>query len=347
MKPKKIFEIPFPNAAHDEKYYVETFEPFVAKYKDWIHDIYFTYTLKGSGDAMGGSNYSANKFVLKKSLELKEKYNIKICPTINNVFEYPSIELGKKFLDGISRLIAMGVDMIQVPFVHWMMIFNLKDRFPEVLFKDTVLQRTYTAQDVWLKAMRGFDIINIDRNLMRDEDTLKRIKKAKNKFLKQYGRDFKVVLLANETCRGKCEIMDEHYMWNAFNNAKTGYFQDPISFKSCSQWFLELEERLKTTNFIPLKEEYDRLLQYVDIIKLHGRGDLPLWEHSMKIIEDYVQGKEIIGVNEKDNLKELAKYPDLMKKFAKVVKNCKIECWDCNACKVFADKIKERILKEE
>jgi len=344
LKPRKIFEIPFTSAANDEDFYNEVFEPFVAKYKDWIHDIYFTYqTDVFDNDAMGGNAYSKNKHVIRKMLSIKDKYNISVCPTFNNVFVSPDAWRMKEFEYLLSRLIAMGIDMIQVPFTHWMMLGEYKARYPEIQFKDTVLQRRYFAQDLWQQGEAGYDITNVDRNVMRDEDTLKRIKKMKTKFKKKFGRELKVSLLANETCKGRCNIMDEHYMWNAKSDDNDeGYFNNIISVKSCSLWFQYESDRLRTSNFIPLRSEYDRYLEYIDVIKLHGRADLPLFEGSMRIIEDYASGKEFVGVDG-SNFEYLVKQPKLLKQFLKVTKNCKFECWDCGLCDIIVEKYDERI----
>jgi len=343
IKPKKIFEIPFPSVASDEKYYNEVFEPFVEKYKDWIHDIYFTYqTSVFDSDAMGGKNFSSNKFVVRKAIQLKEKYGIHVCPTFNNIFVSADMERMKEFEKLLSRLIGMGIDMIQVPFTHWMSLGEYKSRHPNILFKDTVLQRRYFAQDLWQQGEAGYDITNVDRNVMRDEDTLKRIKKMKDKFKKKFNRKLEVVLLANETCKGRCPIMDEHYEWNAKNSGE-GYFQDLISAKSCSLWFQYEGDRLRTSNFIPLRSEYDRLLQYVDVIKLHGRADEPLWNSSMRIVEDYVAGKDEIGV-EGSGFEFLMKQPKLLKPFLAKTKNCKFECWDCGLCDIIVKKYDKGII---
>ena len=345
MEPRKIFEIPFPAEAIKDEYYEKEFEPFVAKYKDWIHDIYFTYVPKGVGDVMGQqSRRKESKIILRRVLDLKDKYGVSICPTFNNIYEQPTYELGKSYDEAINRLVAMGVDIIQVPYVHWIKEWKYKEKFPDVRFKDTVLQRTYFPQEVWLKAESGFDIINIDRNVLRNEDNLKKLVEMKAKFKKEHGRDIEIVILANEKCRGYCEVMDEHYRLNSVMNHS--YFQDPMGCQSCSLWFQKLEQRLKTTDMIPVRSEYDRMLGYVDFIKMHGRSDLPLWESSVDIIEDYVAGKDTIGTKE-TNFKELLDYPDLLKTFINVTKNCKIECWDCGVCDKIADKIIERELEKE
>jgi len=348
LKPKKIFEIPFPSAANDDEYFKEVFEPFVAKYKDWIHDIYFTYqTDIFDSDAMGGSAYSKNKYVVRKALLIKQKYGISVCPTFNNVFVSPDSWRMKEFEHLLSRLIAMGVDMIQVPFTHWMLLGEYKAKYPEIQFKDTVLQRRYFAQDLWQQGEAGYDITNVDRNVMRDEDTLKKIKKMKANFKKQFGRELKVSLLANETCKGRCPIMDEHYIWNAKSeeSKNEGYFNNLISSKSCSLWFQYESDRLRTSNFIPLKSEYDRFLEYVDIIKLHGRADLPLFEGSMRIVEDYVSGKERVGV-EGSNFEYLIEQPKLLDVFLKKTKNCKFECWSCGLCDMIVNQYDEEKIKE-
>ena len=337
MEPKKIFEIPFPLVAHNEEYFKETYEPFVAKYKDWIHDIYFTYTIDGVGDAMGGSDFSDNKYVIKKVLYLKDKYGVSICPTYNNIFQAPTEELSRAFERALDRFISWGVDIIQVPFVHWLMAYEYHNKYSNLKFKDTVLQRTDTAQDVWLKAKAGFDFINIDRNLLRNEDRLKEIKRAVDKFKIEYGKDIKIVILANELCRGKCELMDEHYMYN-INNSSKSYFTDYISCKSCKEWFGGLNERLKITNIMPIKSEFDRLSQYVDVFKMHGRSDEPLWNDTMEIIENYVKGKDVFQLTN-NPFQELLSDKSALNQFTQKVRNCKLECWECGYCEELADKI--------
>ena len=67
------------------------------------------------------------------------------------------------------------------------------------------------AAEIVNLAKRGFNYINLDRDLMRDTDTLKRLVEAKTWIKKNLGKDIHYSLLANEGCLGNCPMMVEHF----------------------------------------------------------------------------------------------------------------------------------------
>ena len=105
----------------------------------------------------------------------------------------------------------------------------MQKEFPELKIKNTILRNVTKANEVVALAEVGFHYINLDRDLMRDREALKKIKKAKE-FCASIGKPVELSLLTNEGCWGGCPMMDEHYH---FNNTRTEqipqYFNDPIS----------------------------------------------------------------------------------------------------------------------
>jgi hypothetical protein len=155
------------------------------------------------------------------------------------------------------------------------------------------------------------------------------------------GVDVKYSLLANEGCWGNCPVQDEHFLYNNTRNKgnQPTYFQTDISYFSCPKW----EEQdpayhWRIANFPPFKDEWDRLLTYIDVIKMHGRESVSRLFETLKIIEKFANNEQILytdfEVFIKDN-KFAQKRIDVWKT---TIRNCKFDCWDCNVC----DKIVEK-----
>jgi len=346
---KKIFSLPLGNIALEDNFFTDTYEPVLKKYKDYISDIYFTYKTEiFGGDAMSNNLKIENRIILEKVQYIQDKYNIECCPTFNNVFLEITPQMMSDFLKLVSKLSAIGIKQIQVPYQHIMRILKLKQKFPDIKFKNSVLQNVHTLQHVYLAAEAGYEIINIDRNIMRNEKELKKIPKLKENIKEKFGLDIKIVLLANETCLGHCPIMDEHYAYNALSRNSIPYFGNEIlSCESCSKWFNDIANVLRIANFLPEKEYYDRLLQYIDIIKLHGRSDMPLLKSSLNIVKDYCEGNKYVDM-ENSEFKYLYKYADDddIKTYKKIIKNCYFQCWNCGYCDKIGEKITKRMNDE-
>ena len=203
---------------------------------------------------------------------------------------------------------------------------QVKHEFPDLFVKNTILRNVSEARDVAHLAEAGFDYVNLDRDLMRDHDRLREIKKVKDKY------NVKISLLANEGCLGGCPVMDEHFQ---FNNTRTGtqYFNDPISRVSCPQWDTQDKAiALKTANFPPWKEDWIELLQYVDTIKMHGRESPQRLFETMNIIKRFASGNEILFDTFNDYLEETNLKDKPINAWREKIKTCKFDCWDCNYC---------------
>jgi hypothetical protein len=206
---------------------------------------------------------------------------------------------------------------------------QIKKAFPELFVKNTILRNVSEPRDIEKLAKAGFDYINLDRDLMRDHEKLKRFKKAKQ----QYG--VKLSLLANEGCYGGCIMMDEHYQ---FNNTRTDgpqYFNDPISRVSCPKWDHEdFAVSLKTANFPPWREDWQEFIDDlgIDVIKMHGRESHTRLKETMDIVRRYANNEEILFDSFNDFIEETNMVDKPITVWRNKIKNCKFDCWDCGYC---------------
>ena len=88
--------------------------------------------------------------------------------------------------------------------------------------------------------------------------------------------------------------------------------------------------QLRVANMPLWREDFEEILEYVQILKLHGRSELALLYDSMRIVRDYAVGHPTIG--------DVARiHPDrydahVLDVWRAHTKNCKFECWDCRVC---------------
>ena len=196
-----------------------------------------------------------------------------------------------------KKLYDKGVRIVTIPHTLWMLTGRFQKEYPDVLIKNTILRNTQRANEVIKQVEAGFHYINFDRDLMRDEDTLKRMQDVKKYCKEKLGVNVKYSLLANEGCWGNCPVQDEHFLYN--NTRSKGnqptYFQTDISYFSCPKW----EEQdpayhWRIANFPPFKDEWDRLLTYIDVIKMHGRESVSRLFETLKIIEKFANNEQIL-----------------------------------------------------
>ena len=88
----------------------------------------------------------------------------------------------------------------------------------------------------------------------------------------------------------------------------------------------------RIANFPPWKEEWDRLLKYVDVIKMHGRESVNRLFETMNIISRYKQGKEILFPEYEEHIKLNNFAQKRIDVWRETIKTCKFDCWDCNVC---------------
>lgn len=321
------------------------FLQFVTTYKDYIADIYFTSRIAPfDQDAMGDVfilHEEDSRYSIDAALHIQKTTGITVSATFNNVTVPPTQRNLDKFIKNFKPLYDAGIRSATIPHTHWVSTGKIQAEFPELFIKNTILREVTQANEVVGLAKAGFHYVNLDRDLMRDRDSLLKIMKAKA-YCESIGKPVKISLLANEGCAGGCPVMTEHYEYNC-NRTKDDpqYFNSPIARVSCQKWDAEDPAiMLKTANFTPWKEDWDELLDLgIDTIKMHGRESIARLYESMRIIDKYSKNAEILF----DDFEEYLEDTNLIEKpinaWRKIIKNCKFDCWDCNFCdKVYESK---------
>lgn len=329
-----MFSIPINQKLTEPQF--NEFYAFCAKNKDIIYDLYFTSRMPPfTQDAMGDiivlqqDAYSA----IEAALHIQTTLGIRVSATFNNIKVPPTQKNLDLFILNFKQLYDAGIRSATIPHTHWVASGQIQKAFPELLIKNTILRNVSRPNEIAVLAQAGFHYINLDRDLMRDRDALIECRRAADKY------KVKLSLLGNEGCVGNCSMMDEHF---EFNNSRTegpAYFHDPISRVSCPKWSVtDPSTPLKTANIPPWREDWIELLQYVDVFKMHGRESINQIFDTMKIVENYVAGKEILFDEFKDYINDTNLVDRPIDAWRKIIKNCKFNCWDCNFC----DKVYEK-----
>lgn len=331
-----IFSLPFTKEIYQNETLTQSFGVFVEQHKALIHDVYFSLFVKPfTGDAMGEElDYDTQIRILQDMLSLQRSTGVMVSGTLNGIHISHCKENLDLFVNQFRPLYEAGLRSLTLPHTHWMRSGEIKKHFPELFVKNTVLRRVGNAQEFWDCAQAGFDYVNLDRNLMRDERSLRDIKRAQSKFREQAGKYVKISILANEGCGGWCPLMDEHYVYNIARLTtpnKTSYAQCTLS-AGCPQLDRSQAMLLKRANIPPFREDYQRLLQYVDVFKLHGRISVPLLLQSMEIIQNYANGAAVTNPSPW----YFPAFTDIpaekLKTWRKHIRNCRFQCWDCSVC---------------
>jgi len=333
-----MFSIPYNPKLNQSQF--NEFIQFIKRHRNLIYDVYFTCRIAPfEQDAMGDVFINDPQDLIENALYIQNETGVKVSATFNNLEVRPDQTNLDLWIENFKPLYERGVRSCTLPHTHWVLTGKIQKEFPELLIKNTILRNLNNAGQVAKAAESGFHYINIDRALMRDTDTLERIRQVKEK----YG--VRIALLANEGCLGNCPVMDEHFQFN--NTRKDGpqYFTDPISRISCPKWdVLEPASSLKSATLPPWREDWEEMFKYVDVLKMHGRESVIQMYSTMDIIERYSRGEEILfdEFNEYINDKNLAGKP--IQAWRQFIKNCKFDCWDCNKCdKLFEAKNKSHI----
>ena len=339
---RKIFSIPLNPKLTGEQF--DIFYNWLAKNKDWISDVYFTSRIKPFvQDAMGDIIIleEDQRSAIETALAIQQHLGIAISATFNNI-EIPATQQNlDTFIFSFKPLYDAGVRIATIPHSHWMATGQIKAAFPELFVKNTILRDVRTAVEIVNLAKYGFDYINLDRDLMRDRDTLVRLKEAKDWIKLNLGKDIQYSLLANEGCLGACPMMVEHFQ---YNNTRSGdqpqYFNDSISRVSCPKW--EVQDPavyLKTANLPVWKSDWEEFLDDlgIDVFKMHGRENYERLEETMMIVDRWVAGEEILHENFENFVEETNLKGKPITIWREKIKNCKFDCWECQYC----DRIEE------
>jgi hypothetical protein len=328
-----MFSIPINPKLTPEEF--QKFYQFCKDHKSVIYDLYFTCRMPPFvQDAMGDVFDISDTAPIEAALYMRDSLGIKISATFNNIIVRPSQENLDLWVHNFRQLYDAGVRSATIPHTHWVATGQIQKAFPELEIKNTILRNVTTAAEVASLAKFGFHYINIERDLMRDRDSLEKIRRAADR----YG--VKIALLGNEGCLGGCAMMDEHFQ---FNNTRFGevpqYFNDPISRVSCSRWDVtDPSVPLKTANIPPWREDWVDLQQYVDVFKMHGREAPTRLFETMDIVSRFARGEEILFDTFEDYLVETNLQNRPILAWREKIKNCKFDCWECNFCDTIYDK---------
>tara|TARA_B100001029_G_scaffold157880_1_gene144167 strand:+ start:8801 stop:10558 length:1758 start_codon:yes stop_codon:yes gene_type:complete len=340
QKRKSVFSLPI-NPKIDSKYAETVFVPWLKRYKDYIYDLYFTcrmppFTQDSMGDVFQGD---VRQLYYNAKAISEDAGNIPLSATFNNIYVRPDIEQLDLFVKNFGQLYDLGVKTVTLPHTSWLSTGIIQKEFPELKIKNTILRNVTKPNEIVALAKVGFHYINLDRDLMRDREALKKIKKAKE-YCAEIGKPVELSLLANEGCWGGCSMMDEHYHFNNTRTEQTPqYFNDPISTHSCSLWDIEDNSHaLKAANLPPWREDWEEFLDLgIDVFKMHGRENGMKLMESMQMIEAWASEHELVTGDFKEYMEDL-KIPDSpIALWREKIKTCGFECWDCNYCEAVVD----------
>jgi len=328
-KTNKIFSLPL-NPFLEEKDFNEKIAPAIMINKDYIFDFYATIRIPPfDNDAMGGT-FINDEALIEQALFYQEVFKIPVTCTFNNKYISPSLENMKIFIENFRPLYEKGLKRIILPFQHWLMTGEIQKEFPDLYIKNTILNEISNPQDIY-NAAKYYDFIYVDRNVMRDLDTLEMYPELKKKIKKDFNKDIVLSLLLNETCLGRCPIQQEHYSFNSSRKDEKPYFSNPISVKSCTIWRQQDPAYyLKVSDMVPLRSELERFKKYFEVFKLHGRDSIKQLETSLVMIDNYRCGNDLLPARVQW-FKNLTKD---FNKFLQDTKNCNFQCWNCNKCDI-------------
>jgi hypothetical protein len=331
---KQQFSLPlYPDL--DPDYMENDLLPFLQTNKELIYDIYFTSRIPPFDQDAMGTVFSDDDLgtLIGNALVLQEETGIPISAVFNNKFISPNKQNMEMFIKYFSFLYDQGVRSATIPFTSWLMFGEIQKAFPELYIKNTVLWALDRPREVYDAFKAGFDYVNVDRNMLRDQKGLKEIHEARLKAQDDFGKEFKLSILYNESCVGNCPIQEEHYLYNT-NNTKE---KQPIFFKSdmnkisCVQWEKEDKSYLLKKSNVVYDENFMEGLKYIDVFKLHGRENRMVFENSLGIIEHYRLDKQLF-----DDFHRFWESKGIDKsrwnEWIETIKDCQFNCWKCDLC---------------
>ena len=328
------FSLPL-NTKLPEDFVVNQFIPFLKEHKEYIYDIYFTCRMPPfTQDAMGDVIDGDIRETTLNALFVSQETGVPLSATFNNIQVSPTQENLDIFIENFRFLYDNGVRIVTLPHTTWMLTGQIQREFPELKVKNTILREVTRPNEIVNLAKAGFYYINLDRDLMRDRDSLLRIKKAKE-YCASIGKPVKISLLSNEWCWGGCPIMPEHYHYNMVREKDDPqYFNDSISRVSCSTWDeKDPAASLKAATISPWREDWEEFIDLgIDVFKMHGRENAMRLYESMSIINRWKTNEELLHPQFNEYIEDVSLEERPIDIWREKIKNCKFDCWDCNYC---------------
>ena len=325
----------------------ETFIPFVKKYKHLIYDLYFTCRMPPFlQDAMGDVFVGDMRSTTWNAGYISRETGIPLSATFNSIWVLPTQKNLDEWIKNFSGLYESGIRTVTLPHTSWMLTGQIQKAFPELKVKNTILREVTKANEVIELAKAGFYYINLDRDLMRDHDQLRRLKEAKE-YCASIGKPVMFSMLTNEGCWGGCPIMPEHYHYNASRTPDNPqYFNDSISRVSCSAWDeKDPAASLKAANLPPWKKDWEEMEELgIDVFKMHGRENTMRLMESMDIIKRWDNDEEMLFPEFTEYIEDISLKEKPIDVWREKIKTCKFDCWDCGYCNTV---VESRFKKEE
>ena len=341
-----IFSLPI-NPKLSEEFVEETLIPFLKDHKHLIFDLYFTCRMPPFiQDAMGDTFIGDIRDTTFNALYISEQTGIPLSATFNNIQVIPNQQNLDTWINNFKGLYERGVKIVTLPHTTWMLTGQIQKAFPDLYVKNTILREVTKANEVVELAKAGFSYVNLDRDLMRDHNQLRELKRAKE-YCASIGLPVKFSMLTNEGCWGGCPIMPEHYHYNSTRNPDSPqYFNDSISRVSCSTW----DEKnpatsLKAANLPPWKSDWEEMFNLgIDVFKMHGRENAMRLKESMDIIERWNSKNELLFPEFNSYIEDTSLGEKPIDVWRDKIKTCKFDCWDCNYCDTV---VESRFKKDE
>ena len=335
---KRVFSLPI-NPKLSEDFVVNTFLPFLKEYREYILDLYFTCRIPPFDQDAMGDVFMQPEAVIASACYISNQSNIPLSATFNNIWVRPDQKNLDLWIKEFAPVYNSGVRVVTLPHTSWVSTGQIQAAFPELFIKNTILREVTKPSEIVSLAEAGFNYINLDRDLMRDQEQLLRIRKAKD-YCKFLGKPVMLSMLVNETCWGGCPIMPEHYQYNSTRTKDDPiFFASPISRVSCSTWDIEHPEAdLKQANLPPWRDDWEEMLELgIDTFKLHGRESMMRLQESMDLIKRWAHEEEYMFPEYKKYEKQLKMKESPLKKWREKIKTCKFDCWDCNYCEAVVE----------
>lgn len=340
---KKVFSIPI-NPKMDEKFIYETFVPFLNLHHQFIYDLYFTCRMPPfMMDAMGDVYQDEEMYraTTLNALKIAELSDLPLSATFNNIYVDTDMDNLRTWIRNFKPLYDAGVRTVTLPHTHWVASGLIQEVFPDLFIKNTILREVTRANEIVSLAKAGFHYINLDRDLMRDSDSLYQIKRAKD-YCERIGLPVKLSLLANEGCWGGCPMMTEHYQYNCSKGPDNDvqYFSNEISIHSCQKWdSFDSAASLKAANLPPWKDDWVEIqnLYGIDVFKMHGREDMMRLKETVDIVERWAADEVLLFPQFDKYIEDTELEEKPIEIWREKIKNCKFDCWDCNYCDSVVD----------
>ena len=264
-----------------DSWFLDSLSNSTEQYRNEIYDIYFggqfLHRDVSYGETMG---VTPSRGQYKNLLKIQEKFGIPISLTFNEMtrpFYLLRIDVMKEFLECIQKYYDDGVRSCTISHTHLMRTGALQERFPDMVWKNTVNHRIRSTQEFLDYTKLGYNIIQLDRDFNRNLNELKWVKKEADRV------GVKTCLLISENCMPECPFKVEHDIWQGgreFRDLSSNYWEAIDT--TCVKWRDPANNRTKdnsgvnnpragTDIIMNDKKTWDDFTDLVDVFKVSGR----------------------------------------------------------------------------